>query len=121
MAAVEFLSESTFKSKVYNYEASKDWKFEGDKPCIVDFYAEWCGPCKMVAPILDELQKDYEGKLNIYKIDTEKERQLAGMFDIQSIPTLLFVPIDGAPQKAVGALDKKGFKQAIKDVFGIEA
>ena len=120
MAQVEFLNEETFKAKVFNYEANKDWKFEGDVPCIIDFYADWCQPCKMVAPILDELANEYEGKVNIFKIDTEVERNLAGMFGVQSIPSLLFVPKDGQPQMAQGALPKETFKKAIADVFKVE-
>jgi thioredoxin len=120
MAKVEFLNEETFKSKVFNYEENKEWKFEGEMPCIIDFYADWCQPCKMVAPILDELSVEYAGKVNIYKIDTEVERNLAGMFGIQSIPSLLFVPKEGQPQMAQGALPKDTFKRAIKDVFNVE-
>lgn len=120
MSKVEFLNEASFKEKVFNYESNKEWKFEGDKPCMIDFYADWCQPCKMVAPILDELQEEYDGKINIYKIDTEQERTLAGMFGIQSIPSLLFVPMEGQPQMAVGALPKDTFKQAIKDVLKVE-
>ena len=120
MAKVEFLSEETFKTKVFNFEKNKDWKFEGDKPCMIDFYADWCQPCKMVAPILEELSDEYEGKVDIYKIDTEVERNLAGMFGIQSIPSLLFVPQDGQPQMAVGALPKETFKKAIADVLKVE-
>jgi len=119
MAKVEFLTEETFKEKVFNFEANKDWKFEGELPCLIDFYADWCGPCKMVAPILEDLQKDYDGKINIYKIDTEAERNLAGMFGIQSIPSLLFVPVDGQPQMAVGAMSKEQFKGAIADVLKV--
>lgn len=120
MAKVEFLSEETFKSKVFNFEKNKDWKFEGDKPCMIDFYADWCQPCKMVAPILEELSDEYDGKIDIYKIDTEVEKNLAGMFGIQSIPALLFVPQDGQPQMAVGALPKETFKKAIADVLKVE-
>jgi thioredoxin len=117
---VEHLTQETFKNKVFNYETNKEWKFEGDKPCLIDFYADWCGPCKMVAPLLEELASEYDGKLNIYKIDTEKERELAGMFGIQSIPSLLFVPIAGQPQMAMGALPKETFKKAIKEVLQVE-
>jgi len=120
MAKVEFLTEETFKEKVFNFEASKDWKFEGELPCMIDFYADWCQPCKMVAPILDELQTEYDGKINIYKVDTEAEKNLAAMFGIQSIPSLLFVPKDGQPQMAVGALPKETFKKAIVDVLKVE-
>ncbi len=120
MGKVEFLTEASFKEKVFNFEANKDWKFEGDLPCIIDFYADWCGPCKTVAPILEELQAEYEGKINIYKINTEDEKNLAGMFGIQSIPSLLFVPKEGQPQMAVGALPKDTFKKAIADVLKVE-
>jgi len=117
---IEHLTAETFKEKVFNYTENKEWKFEGDKPCMIDFYADWCMPCKMVAPILEELQEEYNGKLNIYKIDTEAERELAGIFGIQSIPSLLFVPKDGQPQMAMGALPKETFQKAIKDVLNVE-
>ncbi|MBE0674984.1 MAG: thioredoxin [Bacteroidales bacterium] len=117
---VEFLTKETFLTKVFNYEKNQEWKFEGTRPCIIDFYADWCGPCKMVAPILDELAKEYDGKLDIYKIDTEAEQELAGVFGIRSIPSLLFVPLNGQPQMAAGALPKETFKQAFKDVLGVE-
>ncbi len=117
---VEFLTKDSFKAKVFNFETNKEWKFEGDKPCLIDFYADWCGPCRMVAPILEELDTEYEGKINIYKIDTEAEQELAGMFGIRSIPSLLFVPLDGQPQMATGALPKDSFKKAIKEVLGVD-
>ena len=117
---IEFLTLDTFKQKVFNFEENKDWKFEGDKPCIIDFYADWCGPCKMVAPILEELQTEYDGKLNIYKVDTEDQRELAAMFGIQSIPSLLFVPKEGKPQMAMGALPKATFEQAFEEVLGVK-
>ncbi len=117
---VEFLTKETFKAKVFDFEKNQEWVFEGDKPCLIDFYADWCGPCKMVAPLLDELSKEYDGKLNIYKIDTEVERELSSVFGIQSIPSLLFVPKDGQPQMAQGALPKETFKKAIKDVLKVE-
>ena len=117
---VEFLTKDTFKEKVFDFEANKEWKFEGDKPCLIDFYADWCQPCKMVAPVLDELDKEYNGSVNIYKIDTEQERELAGMFGIQSIPSLLFVPTEGQPQMARGALPKDSFIKAIKEVLDVE-
>jgi thioredoxin len=116
----EHLTKETFISKVFNYETNKEWKFEGDKPCIIDFYADWCGPCKMVAPVLEDLAKEYDGKLDIYKVDTEKETELASIFGIRSIPSLLFVPKDGQPQMAMGALPKDTFVKAFKDVLGVE-
>ncbi len=117
---VEHLTNTSFKEKVFNYEANKEWKFEGDKPCIIDFYADWCGPCKMVAPVLEELAKEYAGKIDIYKVDTEKERELSGVFGIQSIPSLLFVPKGAQPQMAQGALPKDSFERAFKEVLGVE-
>lgn len=114
------LTTEAFKEKVFNYEAGQEWKYAGDKPCIIDFYADWCGPCKMIAPILEELSKEYDGKLHIYKVDTEAEGELAGAFGIQSIPSLLFVPMEGQPQMAMGALPKAQLKNAIKDVLKVE-
>ncbi|SMO33603.1 thioredoxin [Saccharicrinis carchari] len=116
---LENLTKETFKEKVFNFEENKDWKFAGDKPCLIDFYADWCGPCKTIAPVLEELSKDYDGKLDIYKVDTEAEKELAGMFGIQSIPSLLFVPTEGQPQMAQGALPKDSLKKAFKDVLKV--
>lgn len=117
---LEHLTMETFKEKVFNFEANKEWKYEGSVPCMIDFYADWCGPCKMVAPVLEELQKEYGDSIVIYKVNTEEEQQLAGMFGIQSIPSLLFVPTDGQPQMAMGALPKPTFEKAIADVLKVE-
>ena len=117
---LEHLTVETFKQKVFNFEENKEWKFEGDKPCLIDFYADWCQPCKMVAPILEQLADEYDGKINIYKVNTEEQRELAGVFGVQSIPSLLFVPKDGQPQMAMGALPKDTFEKAIADVLKIE-
>ena len=114
---VVHLTTQEFKEKVFNYEANKEWKYEGSLPAIVDFYADWCGPCKMVAPILQEIANDYDGKLVVYKVDTESERELASTFGISSIPTLLFVPMVGQPQAAMGALPRTTFDSAIKSVL----
>jgi thioredoxin len=116
---VEHLTMETFKSKVFDFEKNTEWKFEGDKPAVIDFYADWCGPCKMVSPILEELSDEYSGKINIYKVDTEAEQELAGLFGIRSIPSILFIPIDEKPQMAAGALPKDTFKQAFKDVLKV--
>jgi thioredoxin len=116
----EHLTKETFLSKVFDYEKNKEWKFEGERPCMIDFYADWCGPCKMVAPVLEELSSEYEGKIDIYKVDTEKEQELASVFGIRSIPSILFVPKTGQPQMAMGALPKDTFEKAFKDVLGIE-
>lgn len=115
--AIEHLSKETFLEKVFNYEKNTDWKFEGTLPCIIDFYADWCGPCKMVAPVLEELAVEYAGKINIYKIDTEAEQELAGAFGIRSIPSMLFVPMANQPQMSVGALPKDALIKAIGDVL----
>ncbi len=118
--ALEHLTKESFKDKVFNFETQKDWKYEGSLPCLIDFYADWCGPCKIVAPVLEELSKEYKGKMDIYKVDTEKERELASAFGIQSIPSLLFVPLEGQPQMAVGALPRETFIKVFKDVLKIE-
>lgn len=114
---MEFLTKETFLEKVFNYEKNQEWKFEGNLPCLIDFYADWCGPCKMVAPILEELSKEFEGKINIYKVDTEAEQELAAAFGIRSIPSLLFCPKDGKPQMAMGALPKQAMIDAINEVL----
>jgi thioredoxin len=114
---VEHLTKQAFLEKVFNYEQNQEWKFEGTKPCIIDFYADWCGPCKMVAPILEELALEYAGKIDIYKIDTEAEQELAGAFGIRSIPSMLFVPVSEQPQMSVGALPKDSLKKAISDIL----
>jgi len=116
----EHLTKETFKSKVFDFETNKEWKFEGDKPCIIDFYADWCGPCKIVAPVLEDLSVDFSGKLNVYKVNTEEEQELAAVFGIRSIPSFLFVPLGGQPQMAMGALPKDTFIKAFKDVLGVE-
>jgi thioredoxin 1 len=117
---IEHLTVETFKQKVFDFEKNTEWKFNGNKPAIIDFYADWCGPCKMVAPILEELANEYDGKLDIYKVDTESEQELASVFGIKSIPSLLFIPKDSQPQMAMGALPKDSFKKAFKDVLGVE-
>jgi thioredoxin 1 len=116
---LEHLTNETFKEKVFNYEANKEWKFEGEIPAIIDFYADWCGPCKTIAPILEELQAEYGDKLNIYKVNTEDQKELSSVFGIQSIPSLLFIPKEGQPQMAMGALPKETFKQAISEVLSV--
>ncbi len=112
----EHLTVETFKQKVFNYEKNpEEWKFEGDLPCIVDFYADWCKPCKLIAPIMEELAEEYKGQINVYKINTEQQRELSTVFGIRSIPTVLFIPMKGKPQMSAGALPKESFKQVIDE------
>jgi thioredoxin len=113
----EHLTKETFLQKVFDFTNNKDWNFNGELPCLIDFYADWCGPCKMVAPVLEELSEEYKGKINIYKINTEEEQELAAVFGIRSIPSMLFCPKDDKPQMAVGALPKDALKDAIHNVL----
>lgn len=112
------LTKDEFLTKVANYKESPDeWKYLGDKPAIVDFYASWCGPCKVIAPILEELALEYSGKIYIYKVNTEEEEELAAVFGIRNIPSLLFVPMYGIPHMAQGVMPKSAFKAAIQKVL----
>jgi thioredoxin len=114
MATMNLTAEG-FKEKIFDHEKEDAWKYKGSLPAIIDFYAEWCGPCKAVAPVLEELSNEYEGKLLIYKIDTDKEQELSSLFGIQSIPTLLFIPLEGQPMLQKGAIPKTAFKQVIEE------
>ena len=117
----EHLTKETFLEKVFDFENGSEWSFKGELPAVIDFYADWCGPCKMVAPIVEELSTEYAGKVNFYKVDTEAEQELAAAFGIQSIPSLLFIPKDGQPQMAAGALPKQAFQEVInKELLGEE-
>jgi thioredoxin len=114
MATVQLTAEG-FREKIFDYTKEEEWKYAGTLPAIVDFYADWCGPCKAVAPVLEEISQEYDGKLVIYKIDTDKEAELSALFGIQSIPTLLFIPVDGQPMMQKGAIPKKAFQQVIEE------
>ena len=109
------LTTQEFKDKVFDYVNEQEWKYKGELPAIIDFYADWCGPCKMVAPILEDLSNEHEDKLIIFKVDTEAEQELSAVFGIQSIPTFLFIPVNGDPMMQPGALPKKVFKQIIDE------
>jgi len=112
------LTKEDFLKKVANYETDPtEWEYLGDKPAIVDFYADWCAPCKMIAPILEELATEYDGKIHIYKVDVEKEQELATVFGIQSIPSLLFIPMNDDPQMSSGAMSKSDLRRVIDDVL----
>jgi thioredoxin len=117
MTMSEKLTLSAFKERIFDYESEKEWKFKGDVPAIIDFYADWCGPCKMVAPIMEKLSAKYDGKLSIYKVDTEAEQELASMFGVQSIPTILFIPKDGQPRVSMGAMPEKEFDRIIAELL----
>ncbi len=112
MATIK-LTTQDFKEKVFNYDTEKEWKYKGTVPAIIDFYADWCGPCKAVAPVLEELSNEYKDKLVIYKVDTDAEMELAAVFGIRSIPTFLFIPVDADPMMQPGAFPKKVFKEII--------
>ena len=116
---MEHLTKVSFKQKVFDYETDQTWKFKGDKPVIIDFYAEWCGPCKIVSPILEQLAKEYQGKIDIYKVNTEDQMELASVFQISSIPSILFVPKNGEPRMSLGVMSAQGFKQAISEVLDV--
>lgn len=109
------LTTAEFKKRIFDYTANQEWKYVGPIPAIIDFYADWCGPCKMVAPILEELSKHYDGKVLIYKVDTDAEEELAAIFNIRSIPSFLFIPQDGQPMMQAGALPKNVFERVIEE------
>lgn len=117
-AEVKHLNKQEFLEKVYNYEKyPSEWKFQAKRPCLIDFYATWCGPCKTMAPLLEEVAKLYEGKIDVYKIDVDAEKELSAVFGIRSIPTFLFCPVGAQPQIAQGAMPKEVLLKAIKDVL----
>ena len=112
------LNKADFLTKVFNYEKNPSkWTYEGDKPCIIDFYADWCGPCRRVAPVLQDLAKRYKDEIVIYKINVDKERELAGTFGVSSIPTIIFVPMKGEPQVSMGAMPEESFVKMIEEVL----
>lgn len=112
------LTKEEFLQKVADFEKNPGtWKFLGDKPALIDFYAPWCGPCKMLSPVLDELSQEYSGKIDIYKINVDDEEELSMVFGIRSVPTLIFVPLEGAPQRAAGAMSKQQLVQAFEEIL----
>jgi thioredoxin len=116
----EHLTKEKFIERIFDYENETEWKYKGESPVFIDFYADWCGPCKMIAPVVEELSKEYEGLIDIYKVDTEDQQELASIFGIRSIPSLLFIPLSGQPQMMTGAVPKDGLIQIFEDVFKIK-
>jgi thioredoxin len=114
---IEHLTKASFKEKVDDYEAGGVWKYKGTQPCIIDFYATWCGPCKKLTPTMEELSKKYEGKIKFYKIDVDKEKELANAFEVESIPTIYFCPLDGKPVIEYGALPEDNIVALINSTF----
>lgn len=117
---IEDLTKATFKQKVFDFENNKQWKYAGDKPCIIDFYADWCGPCKRLAPTVEQVAKDYKGKINVYKVNVDEQQELAGAFGIQGIPAVLFCPQIDKPQMSTGLISRTDFDKAIKEVLKIQ-
>ena len=120
-ASIEHLTKATFKQKVFDFETNKQWKYAGSIPCIIDFYADWCGPCKKLAPTVEQIAKDYKGKINVYKVNVDEQQELAGAFGIQGIPAVLFCPQTDKPQMSTGLISRTDFDKAIKDVLKIQS
>ena len=118
---IEHLTKVTFKQKVFDFEVNKEWKYAGNVPCIIDFYADWCGPCKKLAPTVEQIAKDYKGKINVYKVNVDEQQELAGAFGIQGIPAVLFCPQTEKPQMSTGLISRADFDKAIKDVLKIQS
>ena len=117
---MEVLNLETFKDKVFDYENNKEWNFKGQRPAIIDFYADWCGPCRMLAPVLEDVAKDYQGQVDIFKVDTEASPELASLFGVRGIPALLFIPLQGEPSMSSGFMPKESFTEAISELFKIQ-
>ena len=114
------LDKDAFINQVFDYENNSEWNYKGDKPAIIDFYADWCGPCRKLSPLLEELQSDYNGKIQVYKVDTEKSKELAAAFGIQSLPTIVFVPMNEEPQAVLGFVPKEKLTQMVSNILKVE-
>jgi thioredoxin len=113
------LNKTAFIEKIFDYEKNSEWAYKGDKPAIVDFYADWCGPCQKLSPLLEEIQGEYNGKLQVYKVDTEKSRELAAAFGIRSLPTIVFIPINEEPRAVLGYVPKEQLTKMITDILKV--
>lgn len=111
------LTNEIFKEIIFDYDVNKEWKYKGDKPAIIDFYASWCGPCRMMSPIVEDIAKEYSGKINVYKVNVDTERELAANMGIQSLPTLLFIPLNGQPQATMGYMPKESLVNVVTEVL----
>ncbi|HLN21875.1 MAG TPA: thioredoxin [Bacteroidales bacterium] len=118
--AIIHLNDAMFKEMVFDYEKNDKWKYEGNKPAIIDFYADWCAPCRQLAPVIEDISKEYSGKIVVYKVDTEKEKKLAQKIGITALPTLIFIPVNGQPQVVMGAVPKSSLVKAINDVLKVK-
>ena len=116
---VIMLDKSAFIEKIFDYENNKDWDYKGNKPAIVDFYADWCGPCRKLSPLLEEIQNEYNGKLQVYKVDTDKSRQLSAAFGIRSLPTIVFIPMDGEPRAVLGYVPKEQLTKMVSEILKV--
>jgi len=114
------LTDEQFKKMIFNYDSNKEWKYEGTKPAIIDFYATWCGPCTRLSPLVEEIAGEYAGKIVVYKVDTDQERKLAQSLGISGLPTLLFIPVKGKPQASMGLVPKETIVKAINNVLLIK-
>ncbi|MBN2863981.1 MAG: thiol reductase thioredoxin [Bacteroidales bacterium] len=114
------LTDDSFKELIFDYEANKEWNYEGSKPAIIDFYADWCAPCRQLSPLVEEIAKEYSGRIDIFKVDTEKERMLTRVIGVSALPTLLFIPAEGSPQFTVGVLPKESLLKAINEILLVE-
>jgi len=117
---MEHLTTEAFREKIFDYTAERDWKYKGNVPAIIDFYADWCGPCRMVAPVLEALDEEYRGRVNIFKVNTEEESELSSIFDIRSIPSILFIPVVDKPRMSMGAMSRQDFIRMIQDVLKVQ-
>ena len=117
---MEDLTTAAFKEKIFDFEKNDEWKYNGTVPSIIDFWAEWCGPCRMLSPVLEEIARENEGKFNVYKVNIDEEADVAMAFGIQSIPSLLFIPVGEMPQKMIGAHPKGALMKAVKEVLKVE-